>query len=159
MTSKSKANETTLRKGDNLPSRGRSNKNRVLDGIRQCSNAKLSNNATRDEAETAYFKHIAEKAFDPVDKDSGMMIKLLGDKAYSSMKPTLGCVEFDFNASAKPYDQASQVMAAASRGKIAPDIANIFISSIASMLKIEEVTTLRQEVDEIKAILKEKNNA
>ena len=74
------------------------------------------------------------------------------------MKPTLGCVEFSFDSGATPSKQASQVMAAAANGDIAPDIANMFVSSIANMLKIEEVTALREEVDEIKAILKAQAN-
>lgn len=146
--------KTTLKKGDNLPGRGMSNKNRVLEGILASSMSGLKKGATRDQAEIAYFKHVAERAFDPEDKDSGTLLKFLGDKGYSSMKPTIGNVEFEFDVSATPSEQASQVMAAAAKGEIAPDIANLFVSSIASMLKIDEVTALRNEVEEIKAILK-----
>lgn len=135
-----------------------SNKNRILEAMRQESFEGLTVKSTRDECEIAYFKCLVRKAKDVEDKDSGMMLKLLGDKGWSSMKPTLGNVEFDFDAKATPSMQASQVMSAAAKGEIAPDIANIFVTAIASMLKIEEVTALRQEVDEIKAILKAKSN-
>mgnify|MGYP003669403979 CR=1 FL=1 len=150
--------KTTLKVGDNLPARGMSNKNRVLEGILASSKSGLRKGATRDEAEIAYFKHVSERAFDSEDKDSGTLLKFLGDKAYSSMKPTLGCVEFAFDSESAPSAQASQVLLAASKGEIAPDIAGTFISSIANMLKIDEVSTLRDEVDEIKAILKAQAN-
>jgi hypothetical protein len=150
--------KTTLKAGDNLPARGMSNKNRILDAMRLESFEGLTKSSTRDECEVAYFRCIIKKAKDMDDKDSGMMLKLLGDKGWSSMKPTLGNVEFDFDVMATPSKQASQVMAAAAKGDIAPDIANLFVSSIASMLKIEEVTSLREEVDEIKAILKAQSN-
>ena len=150
---------TTLVKGkENLPARGMSNKNRILEAMRQESFEGLTSKSTRDECEIAYFKCIVKKAADIEDKDSGMMLRLLGDKGWSSMKPTLGNVEFEFDGEASPSKQAAQVMTAAANGTLAPDIANMFVSSIASMLKIEEVTSLRDEVDEIKAILKAQAN-
>ena len=150
--------KTTLKKGDNLPGRGLSNKNRILEAMRQESFEGLTNKSTKDECEIAYFKCIVKKAANIEDKDSGMMLRLLGDKGWSSMKPTLGNVEFEFDGEASPSKQAAQVMSAAANGTLAPDIANMFVSSIASMLKIEEVTALRDEVDEIKAILKAQAN-
>jgi hypothetical protein len=57
------------------------------------------------------------------------------------------------NTKAKPAEQAAQVIRAASDGVIAPDIANIFVSSIAAMLKIDEVTEIRKELDQIKEML------
>lgn len=145
--------KTSLKKGDNLPGRGMSNKNRVLEGILASTRAGLSKSATRDDAEIAYFKHIADRAFDPEDKDSGTLLKFLGDKGYSSMKPTLGRVEFEFNKDAAPHIQASQVMKAAANGDIAPDVANMFISSIASMLKIDEVTELQKRIESLEKAL------
>lgn len=153
-----KANKTTLKAGDNLPPRGMSNKNRIIEAMKAESFEGLGETSTRDECEIAFFRKVIKKASDAEDKDSGAMITLLGNKGWSNMKPTLGNVEFDFDAKATPSQQASQVMEAAAKGELAPDIANMFVSSIASMLKIEEVTALRDEVDEIKAILKAQAN-
>ena len=69
------------------------------------------------------------------------------------MKPTLGSVEFEFDVAATPSKQASQVMAAAARGEIAPDIANLFVSSIASMLKIDEVTELQKRIEALEKVM------
>lgn len=140
---------TTLKAGDRLPGRGMSNKNRVLDGIRKSVLSGLLPEATRDQAEIAFFKKVADRAFNDEDKDSGMLLRFLGDKGWSSMKPTLGSVEFEFDEKAEPHEQAAQVMAAAARGDIAPDVAQMFVASIANMLKINEITEIRERLEQI----------
>ncbi|WP_094752111.1 hypothetical protein [Psychromonas sp. CD1] len=62
-------------------------------------------------------------------------------------------VIFDFDKDATPSVQATQVILAASKGFIAPDVANIFINSIASMLKIDEVTELQRRLASIEESL------
>lgn len=148
---------TTLKKGDNLPGRGMSNKNRVLDGIRKSTMARLPEDATRDDAEIAFFTKVADRAFDDEDKDSGTLLKFLGDKGWSSMKATLGNVEFHFDEKAEPHEQASQVMAAAANGQLAPDVAQMFVASIANMLKINEITEIRERLEQIEKQLGESN--
>jgi hypothetical protein len=86
-------------------------------------------------------------------KPNTQLLTLVLQRIDPPLKSTLPLIEFDFNEKAKPAEQAAQVMKAASDGVIAPDIANIFVSSIASMLKIEEVTEIRKELDQIKEIL------
>lgn len=148
---------TTLKKGQSLPPRGKSNKTRILDAIRKQAMLGLSTGATRDEAEEVFFRHIAERAFmGEHDKDSGTLLKLLADKGWASMKPVMGCVEFDFNPEATPADQARQVLKAVSEGAIPPDIGNQFVQNIASMLKVEEVTELRERLEKIEAMLDER---
>ncbi|MCP4337723.1 MAG: hypothetical protein GY799_02285 [Desulfobulbaceae bacterium] len=147
---------TTLEKGDNLPARGKSNKTRILNAIRSESVKELIGligEPTKDQAEEAFFKHIAKRAFSLDDKDSGQMLKVLADKGWSSVKPTMERVEFTFDAEATPSEQASQVLKAASNGAISPDVANMFIDSISKMLKIEEVTEIRKELDELKEMI------
>jgi len=148
-----KANKTTLKPGDNLPPRGMSNKNRIIEAMKAESFEGLGKDSTRDECEIAFFRKVIRKANDIEDKDSGAMITLLGNKGWSSMKPTLGNVEFEFDKDAAPHIQASQVMKAAASGNIAPDVANMFISSIASMLKIDEVTELQKRIDALEKAL------
>ncbi len=148
---------TTLQKGDNLPGRGKSNKTRVLDAILRCSRADLPEGATRDDAEIAYFQQVSQRAFDPEDKDSAMLLKFLGDKAYASVKPTMAEVNFPFDKSATPAEQAAQVLEAASRGEVPPDVASSFVGSIANMLKIEEVTAIKDRLDQIEKLLSEQD--
>ena len=145
--------KTTLKKGDNLPGRGMSNKNRVLEGILASSRSGLSKNATRDEAEIAYFKHIADRAFDPEDKDSGTLLKFLGDKGYSSMRPTLGCVEFEFPSAGSPTDKALAIVNAMATAKLPPDIGTLMIGIIKDSVIIEEGTDLKVRIENIEKSL------
>lgn len=69
------------------------------------------------------------------------------------MKSTMPLVEFEFTPTSKPHEQAAQVMKAAADGLIPPDIANMFVSSIASMMKIEEVTEMAKRLESIEASL------
>ena len=140
--------------------RGRSTKNKILDAIKSETVKDLvglHGEPTREDAENAFFSHIAKRAFNIDDKDSGQMLKVLADKGWSSVKPTMERVEFEFDSSATPDKQAGQVLDAASKGLVSPDIANMFIDSIAKMLKIDEVTLIKQEIAEIKKILAERN--
>jgi len=155
-----KANQTTLKAGDNLPPRGKSNKTRILNAIRSESVkelAGLTGEPTKDQAEEAFFSHIAKRAFNIDDKDSGQMLKVLADKGWSSVKPTMERVEFTFNADATPDKQAAQVLQAASQGMISPDVANMFIDSISKMLKIDELTVIKKELEQLKEMIASQN--
>lgn len=132
-----------------LPTRGKSNKHRVLDGILASSRACLPAGSTREDAEVAYFKHVSERAFDSEDKDSGMLLKFLGDKSYASMKPVSPVVEFDIDTSMSQAEQASQVVDAMAKGDISPDQGAVIIGSIANMLKVEEVTLIKDRLSAI----------
>lgn len=139
--------------------RGKSKKTIILNAIRSESmidfadDDSLTDVENRDRAEAAFFTHIANRAFNPSDEGSGMCLKLLADKGWSSVKPSSDYIEFDFDKDAKPHIQASQVMKATADGLIPPDIANMFVSSIASMMKIEEVTEISRRLAEIEKAL------
>lgn len=144
---------TTLKRGDCLPNRGKSKKNLILDMLRGKSLLDLSPGSTNDEAEQAFFHHIAKSAFNLEDANRGMCLKLLTDKGWASVKPSSELIEFEFDKDALPHVQAAQVMNAAARGLIPPDIANTFISSIKSMIDIEEYTDLKGRIEKMEAIL------
>jgi len=129
--------------------RGKSKKTLILEAIRNASLMKTNPDSTREEVELAFFSHIAEQANNVTGEHFGMCLKILADKGWSSVKPTMEHVEFEFDADVTPAAQASQVMKAASQGLIAPDIANMFIGSISSMLKIDEVTELQKRLEAI----------
>ena len=87
--------------------------------------------------------------------DSNVSIKLLSDMDGWSLptKPTVPVVEFDFKADATPSEQAAQIINETAQGKIAPDVAQMFISSISSMMKIEEVTEIAERLEEIEKMM------
>lgn len=138
--------------------RGRSKRTLILEAIKKESLMGTHPDASNEEVEVAFFSHIAKRAGNPEDQNSGMCLRLLADKGWSNVKPTMEHVEFTFDETATPAAQANQVMKAASQGLIAPDVANMFISSIASLLKIEEVTELRAQVEAIKEALEKLKN-
>lgn len=144
---------TSLKKGDNLPPRGRAKKTLILEAIKAASLMDTAPDSTQEETEKAFFTHIAKQAANPESENSSMCLKLLADKGWSSIKPTMEHVEFTFDETAKPHEQAAQVMKAAASGQIPPDVAQAFIASIASMLKIEEVTELSKRLESIEEAL------
>ena len=73
---------TTLKKGDNLPSRGRSAKTLIIEMMREESLIDLSPKSTKEQAEKAFLKHIAVRAFNPTDPNSGMCLSLLTNNGF-----------------------------------------------------------------------------
>ena len=120
--------------------RGKSAKTIILEALREESLMGLNENSTKDESEKAFFKHVAQRAVNPDDSNSGMCLNLLANKGWANLKPSNERVIFDFDKDSLPHIQASQVMLAASEGVIPPDIANTFIQSIKAMIDIEEYT-------------------
>ncbi len=58
-------------------------------------------------------------------------------------------VEFDFDPKAKPHEQAMQALEAVAIGKIPADLANMFVTSISSMLNIQEKTDFEERLKAI----------
>lgn len=145
--------KTTLKAGDNLPARGMSNKNRILEALRLESFEGLRVNATKEDVEIAFFRHIVKRATDPKESESTALLKVLADKGWSNVKPVYEAVNFQFDSKASPVEQCGQVMKAVAEGTIPADIGQIFISSISSMMKIEEVTDIARRLDQIEKAL------
>lgn len=144
---------TSFKKGQSNPGRGKSFKNKLLEVIRDESLIGANPDTTKEEAEKLYLSHVSRRAFDSEDNNSATLLKELLSKSYPTLKATMPNVDFEFDESASPNIQASQILKAASEGSIAPDVAQIFISSIASMMKIEEVTEIARRLDEVEKAL------
>lgn len=131
---------------DNQPSqrrgRGKSERTKILEAMGRAS-----------ESEDSFYDMLIVSAFNP--EDSFAKSELLKRMA-PLKKPTMPEVEFEFDEGAKPHVQASQIMKAAADGLIPPDIANTFVSSIASMMKIQEITDLEERLKALEAIKDEK---
>lgn len=137
-------NQPTERK-----TRGRSNKSKVLDGIK----AALPECNSPDEAEEAYFKHIAIRAFNEDDKDSPMLLKLLGDKGWGSAKPVMDVVSFDFPVDGTPAERAFAIIEAISNGSLSPDVGSMIVNIVKDAIVIEESTELKARIEEIESKL------
>jgi len=138
---------------DEVPKRGRSAKNILLDAIREESLIGLSEDSTKEDAEKAYLTHIAKRAFNPEDQASATLLSKLLDKTYSSIKATMPTFDFEFDQSSKPMEQASQIIQASSTGQIPPDVAAIFVQCIKHSVEIEEYTDLKERIEKLEAMI------
>ena len=140
---------------DNQPSkgRGRSAKNLILEMLREESLIDLTPESTKEGAEKMFLKHIAVRAFNAEDSNSGMCLSLLANKGWPNLKPSNETVQFEFDKDAPPHVKASQVMYAAANGLLPPDIANTFIQSIKAMIDIEEYTSLKDRIEKLEKAL------
>lgn len=146
----------TPEKRKDMPPRGKGKQTLILDSIKEKALLSMNKDSTRDDVEKAIFGFMAESAFQPTEDTAAMSSFCLGQlmkKGWPDMKSVMPVVEFDFDKDATPSIQAAQVMHAASKGELPPDVANVFVSSIASMLKIEEVTELQKRLEAIETEL------
>lgn len=74
------------------------------------------------------------------------LLSLVLNRIEPPLKATSPMVEFEFDGKSKPHEQAAQVLNAVASGKIAPDIGHMFVTSISSMLKIQEITDIDERL-------------
>tara|TARA_R110001606_G_scaffold394869_1_gene566186 strand:+ start:425 stop:889 length:465 start_codon:yes stop_codon:yes gene_type:complete len=145
--------KTTLKVGDNLPARGRSNKTIILEALRDASLIGLTPKSTKDACEKAFFTVIATAATNAEDPNCGMCLKLLTDKGWASLKPSNETVTFEFDHKADVHVQAAQIVKAISTGDLAPDVGGAIITSIRSMMGIEADTVIKNRIADIEKSL------
>jgi len=67
-------------------------------------------------------------------------------------KPSIP-LEFDLTPNSSPVEQAAQILDQTSKGLISPDIAQQLINSIASTMRIKEVTEIAERLEEIEKMM------
>lgn len=146
---KTKTSLTTESRKD-MPPRGRGKKSLMLEAIRSvCDN------------EQEFLKRVVaiglggpevtgkdEDGEDIIEfkASNPMLLNMVLNRIEPPLKATSPMVQFEFNDKAKPHEQAAQVLRAVSLGKISADIGHMFITSISSMLKIQEVTDIDERL-------------
>lgn len=122
---------------DNQPTKGRgkSERTKLLDAMVRAG-----------QTEDGFYDLLMEKAFNPEDN---FTFKELLSRMSPIPKTVNPLVTFDFDDKAKPHEQATQVLMAVSQGKVPSDIGHMFVTSISSMLNIQEKTDFE---DRLKAI-------
>jgi len=98
-------------------------------------------------AESAFIKHVAERAFDPDDSASPTILKEFLSKMYPGLKSTLEKVEFDYPLNGTPAEKATAIERAVSSGVIAGDVGGVMIGIIKDAVLIEESTDLKLRID------------
>lgn len=137
--------------------RGKSFKTKLFDSIKQNALIGMNEKSSLEDIEAAYLSHFAKRAFSDDDSSSAMLLKTLIDKSYPSIKSIMPSVDFEFDESSKPMEQANQIIKAASSGQIPADIAVIFVQCIKNCIDIEEYTDLKDRIEKIEESLGLKN--
>jgi hypothetical protein len=150
--------KTSLKPGENLPPRGKSNKTRILEAMRAESFEELTESATKDECEIAFFRCIVKRAANPDDKDSAMMLKFLGDKGWSNLKPTLEIVSFEFPEKGTAAQKMQSVVQAVADGVISIDVGQAMGHMIRDTVVIEEGTDLKARIEQLELLQDKLNN-
>ncbi len=145
------SSKTTLKPGDKLPPRGKSKKFIILDAIGAALAMKAD--ATREEKESAFFEKVAVRAFDIEDNNSAMLLKVLMDKGWASLKPSLDPVKFDFPMTGTPAERAFAIVDAISNEQLAPDVGAMIVGIVKDAIIIEESTVLKAQLEDIKKSL------
>lgn len=135
----SKENQPETRRG-----RSKSKKTLMLDAIRE--------EVTGGEHE--FLRKVVRTAIGDENTEANhQLLTLVLNRIEPPIKATLPYIEFDFDPSLKPHEQAAQVMDAVASGDVTPDIGAMFVSSVKSMLDIEEHTDLKDRIEKLEAIL------
>ena len=145
--------KTTLKKGDNLPGRGKSFKTKLFEVIKEESLLDLKKSATVAEADKAFIKHVAKRAFNIEDQNSSMLLKELINKSFPSLKPTLERFEFDFPKEGTDSQKAIAILEAISTGQLPPDVGQLIVSVIKDNSIIEANTDLKERIVQIEKSL------
>jgi hypothetical protein len=133
--------KTTLKKGDNLPPRGKGKKSLMLDAIRA---------VCIDEQE--FLKRVVTIGLgDAVNEiaPNPTLLTLVLSRIEPPLKSVTPTFEFDFDPEADLHKQAKQVLDAMAKGKIPSDVGQLFITSISSMLNIQEKTDFEERLKAI----------
>lgn len=124
----------------------------VLEAIKQENLLGTDEKTSKENAEKAVFAWMAKAAFNPTPEQavvSNTCLNALIKKAWPDSKPSAEKVEFNYDKSATPADNAQSVVDAVSKGEIAPDIGGVIIGMIKDTIAITESTELVKRLEEI----------
>lgn len=140
-----KPTKTTLKKGDNLPPRGKGKKSLMLEAIRSVCGT-----------EQEFLDQVVKVGLGDVVNGvapNPTLLTLVLNRIEPPLKAIAPMVEFDFDPNAKPHEQANQILNAVANSQIAPDIGQMFVGSIKSMIDIEEYTDLKERIEKLEKAL------
>ena len=141
--------KTSYVKGSKPPAdrapRGKGKRVMMIDAIRA---------TCKDGDEMEYIQKVIDASLgdpsaDPPIPANPQLMTLVLNRIEPPMKSLMPMVNFDFKKGSSIAEQASQVMYAASKGKITPDVASMFISSLSGFVKIVEFTEMVSRMEAI----------
>ena len=127
---------TTFDKDKQPPKgRGKSERTKILDAMKDT-----------EKTEEGFYKLLVTKAHDPEDN---FAFKELLSRLSPVPKAVNPLYEFTFDIDGSPHKQALQIIDAIADGKLPSDVGNIIITSISSMLNIQEKTDFEERLKAI----------
>jgi hypothetical protein len=115
--------------------RGKSERTKILESFGRLS-----------KTENEFYDLLTVKAFDPEDNFSFKELLVRMSPVPKAVNPLY---EFTFDIEGSPHKQALQIIDAISDGKLPSDVGNIIITSISSMLNIQEKTDFEERLKAI----------
>ena len=146
---------TTLKKGDNLKSRGKAFKTVLFEAMRKDSLLDVPKSASDDVVQKAFVGHAAKRAFNIDDPASAVILKEFLSKTFPGLKPTLDKVEFSFPTNGTPVEKALSIVESISEGRLPADVGQIMMGIIRDTIVIQEGTELKDRIEAIEASIGE----
>ncbi len=115
--------------------RGKSERTKILDAMKETN-----------KTEEGFYQLLVNKAHDPEDN---FAFKELLSRLSPVPKAVSPLYEFTFDIEGSPHKQALQIINAIADGKLPSDVGNIIITSISSMLNIQEKTDFEERLKAI----------
>lgn len=147
--------KTTLKPGDNLPARGRAFKSILFDVLREESQIDLTPESSKDDAEKAFIKHAAIRAFDIDDSASSTILNEFMKRSFPPLKPTSEAIQFDFPENGTASEKAFAVIESVAKGELPVDVAQTVVGIIKDSVVIEESTELKERIAKLEALMNE----
>ena len=127
--------KTSFTKDNQPKGRGKSERTKILESFDRLS-----------KTENEFYDLLTVKAFDPEDNFSFKELLVRMSPVPKAVNPLY---EFTFDIEGSPHKQALQIIDAISDGKLPSDVGNIIITSISSMLNIQEKTDFEERLKAI----------
>ncbi len=115
--------------------RGKSERTKILEAMK-----------VKNVTEEGFYQLLVSKAHDPEDN---FAFKELLSRLSPVPKAVNPLYEFPFDVDGSPHKQALQIIDAIAGGKLPSDVGNIIITSISSMLNIQEKTDFEERLKAI----------
>ena len=137
-----------------MPPRGRSKFSLLMDVIKESSMLDLTPKATQEEAQKAFMKHVASRAFEPSDPVSGQLLSSLINRCFPAIKPVMPECDLGFANGDSIDDMAAKIVSAAGSGTVSPDVAAALMGLLKDKVIINEKGELMRRLEELEERIK-----
>lgn len=151
-----KKNETSITPDirKKLPPRGRSKFSVLLEVIKENSMIGLTPDATQEDANKAFMRHVASRALEPSDPVSGQLLSNLVSRCFPAIKPVMPECDLGFANGDSIDDMAAKIVSAAGSGTVSPDVAAALMGLLKDKAIINEKGELMRRLEELEERMK-----